>query len=744
MRQRASLFLAFLCATLLSSQPVGRTRSIGALENGARLIGFQSEGRWGLMVTNIGAASVTQSSPVEFEFYSGPQAIKRVTAGYETLTSSNGKTKGLAHVTGPGQSRFTVQDEWTISGSVLDLSRIVTVTGSEDVGFMSAITFRHPEPHPRSSVEYFAPGMIYGSPAHLTASAIGGSETYGANGHGQVRIREDRLPAPMFGIRFEDGSALTVLDPAPDGSTIRADARDIEVQTLTDEHFRFGAIGADLDGGHHAQGFWFPGGEGEVTYRGNTYPGGQIHEWRRRYHPIRNGFAQHYRVQFRFSRAPQFPAYLQDAWRWAYTTLKPAVTWQDIGAVRRSTIDVLASQVQVRGDRAGIPNAVSAVPDLPQIDNKAIMGFTGENLEAAELFLADADGDSDKVRAEKHRNLGLAIFASFLRLKMNPPVGEGFNMETGEPALAIPKARCVFLRSFGDDMKATLRAYRRERQAGRTHKEWLAWVKQFGDWLLTQQNPEGGFPRSWKPVIGEVFDPSPQASYNAVPVLVLLTGETGDQRYLQAGEKAAEFVWTHGQSLGQFVGGTIDNPDILDKEAGTLSLEAYLALYEGTHDAKYLGRARAAANYAETYIYLWKVPMPSDEDDRELQWKHGIPTPGTQLIATGHSLVDEYMAFDVDEYAKLGRWTGDEHYLRVAKLLFHNTKNMTALPGRTFDLKGPGWQQEHFSFAPVRGVGLHRLWLPWVATSQLNGIFGLMQFDKQLFQQWCAPTTSSK
>ncbi|MBV9677287.1 MAG: hypothetical protein JO185_13200 [Acidobacteriaceae bacterium] len=744
MRQRASLFLAFLCATLLSSQPVGRTRSIGALENGARLIGFQSEGRWGLMVTNIGAASVTQSSPVEFEFYSGPQAIKRVTTGYETLTSSNGKIKGLAHVPGPGKSRFTVQDAWTVNGSVLDLSRIVTVTGSEDVGFMSAITFRHPEPHPRSSVEYFAPGMIYGSPAHLTASAIGGSETYGANGHGQVRIREDRLPAPMFGIRFEDGSALTVLDPAPDGSTIRADARDTEVRTLTDEHFRFGAIGADLDGGHHAQGFWFPGSEGEVTYRGNTYPSGQIHEWRRRYHPIRNGFAQHYRVQFRFSRAPQFPAYLQDAWRWAYTTLKPAVTWQDIGAVRRSTIDVLASQVQVRGDRAGIPNAVSAVPDLPQIDNKAIMGFTGENLEVAELLLADADGDSDKVRAEKHRNLGLAIFASFLRLKMNPPVGEGFNMETGEPALAIPKARCVFLRSFGDDMKATLRAYRRERQAGRTHKEWLAWVKQFGDWLLTQQNAEGGFPRSWKPVTGEVFDPSPQASYNAVPVLVLLTGETGDERYLQAGEKAADFVWTHGQSLGQFVGGTIDNPDILDKEAGTLSLEAYLALYEGTHDAKYLGRARAAANYAETYIYLWKVPMPSDEDDRELQWKHGIPTPGTQLIATGHSLVDEYMAFDVDEYAKLGRWTGDEHYLRVAKLLFHNTKNMTALPGRTFDLKGPGWQQEHFSFAPVRGVGLHRLWLPWVATSQLNGIFGLMQFDKQLFQRWCAPTTSSK
>jgi hypothetical protein len=97
------------------------------------------------------------------------------------------------------------------------------------------------------------------------------------------------------------------------------------------------------------------------------------------------------------------------------------------------------------------------------------------------------------------------------------------------------------------------------------------------------------------------------------------------------------------------------------------------------------------------------------------------------------------MSFDVDEYAKLGRWTSDNHYLEVSKLLLHNTKNMLALPGRTFDLKGPGWQQEHFSFAPVRGFGLHRLWLPWVATSQLNGIFGLQEFDPVLFEQWTAP-----
>ena len=93
------------------------------------------------------------------------------------------------------------------------------------------------------------------------------------------------------------------------------------------------------------------------------------------------------------------------------------------------------------------------------------------------------------------------------------------------------------------------------------------------------------------------------------------------------------------------------------------------------------------------------------------------------------------MAFDVDEFAQLSQITGDTHYLDVARLLPHNTKNMLALPGRTFDLGEAGWQQEHWSLAPRRGYGLHRGWLPWVATSQLNGIFGLMEVDPMLLNE---------
>jgi uncharacterized protein YyaL (SSP411 family) len=380
---------------------------------------------------------------------------------------------------------------------------------------------------------------------------------------------------------------------------------------------------------------------------------------------------------------------------------------------------------------AGIPNFLNVVTKTVRSpDPNAIMGFTGKNLESAEFMLREAalgGPESGELRRKAE-----AIIASFLRLKMSPPEAEGFNLRTGVPAVALRGRKQSYLRSFGDDLKALMRAWAREKVAGRDHPEWLAWCRSFGDWLVGQQQAAGGFPRSWVPGTGEVVTASPNSSYNAVPLLVLLHEATGDKRFLDSAIRAADFCWENGQSRGLFVGGTIDNPDVLDKEAATLSLEAYLALHRLTGADKWIERAKAAADFAETWVYIWDVPMPLDADPANLGWKPGVSTVGAQLIASGHSLVDCYMAFDADEFARLARITGDGHYRQMAALLLHNTKGMLALPGRTYDLGEPGWQQEHWSFAPRRGNGLHRGWLPWVMTSHLNGIFGVMEEDPSL------------
>jgi hypothetical protein len=73
--------------------------------------------------------------------------------------------------------------------------------------------------------------------------------------------------------------------------------------------------------------------------------------------------------------------------------------------------------------------------------------------------------------------------------------------------------------------------------------------------------------------------------------------------------------------------------------------------------------------------------------------------------------------------------------LNSKPFLLHNTNAMTGIPGRTYDLPDIGWQQKHWSLAPERGLGRHRVWLPFVTTSHLNGIFGLMELNSELYQE---------
>ena len=80
------------------------------------------------------------------------------------------------------------------------------------------------------------------------------------------------------------------------------------------------------------------------------------------------------------------------------------------------------------------------------------------------------------------------------------------------------------------------------------------------------------------------------------------------------------------------------------------------------------------------------------------------------------------MAMNAAAFARLYCLTGDEHFLDVSRVVTHGTKSMLALPGRAFDLRGPGWQQEHWCVAIPRGRGLSRNWLPWVSVANVEGI----------------------
>jgi hypothetical protein len=792
----AFLWLSIVLLAPAQQKPAGATAAhrivLGRLANGAAVTFIRvGSGEWGIEISGAAVPRLAQRGPAEIEVYRSWQDIRRVSASYQSVQKKAEAVVAKAHVPSGGAAAFAVEDRWMISGDVLSLSRKVSVTGTEgNAGFLSSIQLSTEPTIAWADADYLAPGLLYGDPSYDGDTSPGGVLNHRAK---RFSIREDLLSAPLFGVSFRDGRWVAVLDPSPRGDTTWAETTAPAATPVIDEHIQFGALGArEAREGGVEFGFWLPGLTEELTGGfGGVKPTPVV---RRRYHPVKAGFSQSYEVAFRFGQGATFRGMEREAWRWAWETLNPRVTPVDLEVVRRTLIDHLADRVLTVDDRAGVPflfDAVTgkpgsyrsmAMPRLPaapagqvrpaiapfmrnelspedarslavwarsvgvDLDPQArelalwpkvVMGFVSKGIEQAEQFLLEGDRDPSP-RGQKMRKYGLEIIDSFIRLvPMSPPAGEGFNMRTAKPDCGSGGAGIVTLRAPSEGMRTLLDVYRREKRQGREHPGWIEWCLQFADWLLPQQRQDGSFPRSWTAGTGETKEDSGTSSYNPVPFLVKLSAETGRKEYLESAIRAADYVWANFGSHGVFVGGATDNPNITDKEAGMLSMEAFLTLYESTKEPKWLERAQAAGSYAESWIWIWNVPMPPDANNADLGWKRGVPTVGVQGITAGVAGgVDDYLDWAVPAYARLCKYTNDEHYLDVARILLFDTKVMLALPGRTYDLLGPGWQQENWRMGPnMRGIGSHRSWLPWVSINHLHGITGLEQFDPALYQR---------
>jgi hypothetical protein len=732
------VLLAVSLGGLTPAAPPASRVVLGQVTTGATVACLRdTSGAWGLDVSGGPAPRLAQPKPASIEVMREDGTLHQLASGYTSVKVAAAGLIAHADLPDAGGVVFHVDDQWSLHGAVLSLQRHVTVTGQANGGFSSAVLLAVDPAVGWADVNVMAPGLVYGDPTYDGERSPGGSLNYNSR---RFLFREDFLPAPVVALAFGNGTSVAALDPAPRGDTTFEESK-LTKDTMTDGRFRFGAFDAHQDDGGPVEfGFRYPG---LMRSYGGARDAAPKERWIRRYHPIAPGTAHDYRLDLRFGQHQSFRDVTRDTWRWAWSTLKPAVTPIDVEQMRRVLLDHLVAQAATIDGRTAIPFVLSTVTDTLQWNwTMVAMGFVGKNLECADQLLREGDRDTT-ARGRKMRDTGLAIIASTIRALPTVPLqATGYDLATGKPHDHVWLA--PWLRNATEDMRVLVRAYRRERARGVDHPEWFAWVKTYVDWLLEQQRADGSFPRRWKPGSNEIEEPSGTTSYCPVPLLVLLTEETGDPRYQQAAIRAAEYVWSTWGTRGLFVGGASDNPNITDKEAGMLSMEAFLSLYESTKEPRWLVRARAAADFAESWIWIWNLPMPVDADDTQLHWKKGVPTIGVQGItamAAGGS--DEYLDWAVPSYAKLFKLTNDTHYLDVARLLLHDTKSMVALPGRPFDVKGPGWQQEGWRMGPGgggRGVGGHRFWLPWVSANHLYGITGLEEYDPALFRQLSGTT----
>ena len=578
------------------------------------------------------------------------------------------------------------------------------------------------------------PGALYGDPTYNGDRSIEGTLNYTAK---RLLIREDMLPAPLAAISFSNGTSVAMLDPSPNCESTVEETK-LSKDVMTDARFQFGAYGIWQSGNEPIEfGFQFPGTISMYPFGPNAPADPR---WIRRFHPITPAVTHSYEVNFRFGLNESFREATRNSWRWAWSTLKPAVIPIDVEMMRHVLIDHLAAQAKTIDGRTGIPFAIATYDTIHLQWNWTMtaMGFVSKNIECADQLLREGDRDTSE-RGQKMRTIGLSIITSMINALSSIPLqATGYDLATGKPWVDHIWL-APWLRNATEDMRVLLRAYRRERSLGRHHPEWFNWIKSYADWLLMQQRKDGSFPRRWESGSSAVAETTGTASYCPVPLLVLMTEETGDPKYKQSAICAAEYVWENWGKRGFFVGATSDNPNITDKEAGMLSIEAFLSLYESTKESKWLEHAKAAADYTESWIWIWNLPMPIDADNAHLHWKKGVPTIGLQGIsARGPGGADEYLDWSVASYARLYNCTKDRHYLDVARILLHDTKSMVAIPGRLYDMKGIGWQQEHWGMGPSRygrGVGSHRFWLPWISANHLYSIIGLEEYDPSLYHQ---------
>jgi hypothetical protein len=758
--------------------------ALGSMESGTTVSFIRTDGGlWGIEISGGTAPRLIQQKPVQIEIFRNEGNLQQLVAGYRSVKKDDNSILARAKLADGTEAWFDFEDRWSISGDVLYLKRKVRVNGTEDSsGFFSAMSFLTEPTINWKDIKYLIPGLLYGEP-HTNARALGGSLYYNA---GYFSIREDYLSAPLFGLSFKEGNWVALLDPAPDGNTTQEETVAPATKPIVDERIQFGAINVkEIPDGGVEFGFRLPGTTNEFSggfWGGDRENSNAATIVRRRYNPIKDGFSQSYQIEFRFGKSKSFCDMERDTWRWAWQSLNPKITPVDIELVRRTVIDHLADCVLVVGERAGIPFVIDAVSGKPgsfrpalisrmfsfpniasgrpanqnkeliawtesigiDIDTSAaeldiwpkiVIGFCGKNVEAAEQLLLESNRDTGP-RGQRMRKLGEMIIESLISIvPTSPPSGEGFDIRVGKPS-AVHGGTAFTLRSWAEDMNMMMDLIKHECTIGHQHQEWFKWVKSYTDWLLTQQREDGSFPMMWLDSTGAVEEGTTGVtSYTAVPLLVKMSNVTGDKKYLNPAINAADYIWKNFGSKCVFLGAT-GSSNVADKESGMLSLEAFLALYENTRDNKWLEYAKTAGDYTESWIWIWNVPMPIGANYTDLGWKPGVPTVGVNGIGCNDiGGVDQFLDWAVPAYARLYKYTNDEHYFNVARILLHGTKAMLALPGRTYDLKGPGWQQEHWRMGPIRGIGAHRTWLPWISVNHLHGITGLEDFDPVLYKR---------
>lgn len=616
----------------------------------------------------------------------------------------------------PHGTHFHVEDRYSCPAisHMVEMQRSIRIDtpSPHDIGFMSRFCVRNARQVELKDYEVFVPGIWYRDNRNVPPMALASDLSDSA-----FLFREDRLPLPMAMLRDKNsGLSLALIHKSPNGSTFLGDRG---LERVVDERMQFGSLGVIAQ---HQAGlaFVFPGSEGEKTYIAGR---SDQKRWALRSHPVKSDVCHEYTLLIDAQKTPTFPVALTTSWRDGYTALAPSVEAVSLEKVYSTGINVLGRYWKEFDGVPGFPFSVS-LPSGVVKENSLQMGFVGQQIAAAHHLI----------------RFGLENNDASLTLK-----GEGiidFWASRSLTDAGLPRTWFdvypnrwrnynTYLRVACDGAVGVLNGWEAMRRHGRDKPEWREYCERFGDWLVANQNSDGSFYRNYD-FAGHPVEKSTFNTTHPIRFLVDLAKATRSDKYLRSAVLAGDFCNRHVHSEYKYVGGTPDNPDVVDKEAGLIAIDAFLALYDTTQQEPWLNCAVQAATYSETWLYCWNVPMVPGDD--KCDFPAGRSTCGLSLIATGHSGADAFMAYYPFQFYRLYLYTGDDHFRDVARVLLYNTKQTIDLNG-SLGYAARGLQTEAMTITVPRGHSV-RVWLPWLTVAaidplvQMKDTFGAFSIEE--------------
>ncbi|WP_197409390.1 MULTISPECIES: hypothetical protein [unclassified Rathayibacter] len=652
---------------------------------------------------------------------------------YSEVVETGGAIEARGTMTVPSGSVFAFTDVYEAIGEGVRVSREVEVLEEgDDLGFSTKVSLSMLESDAVRDYDCFAPGVRYRQNEYAPGEDLDAEYFW---------RRETRSALPLFAMQNRaSGETATLARWAADVTLPTPDV--VWSENFTDPLCTVGAIGMsrpqsrtlnylyygfgvrrplDVAPAGLSIDYVYPAADGELPLD-NPYAGLDYDEAPKRFqrmnHPVTAGFVQRYSVALTFGRYDGFASMMREVWREAYARLRDTLFEVDNERHYRHGMEILNRYTRQYGDSWGLPFACQ-LPDMDVSSVSFQFGFVGQQPGIGYQLIRYGDREGVPEAFEK----GVGVIDFWAREALT---ASGLPQMCWNPTLGGFEPYPHYLRMLADGVEAVLDAYLHLRAKGDERAGWLEFCRRAADWLVRVQNDDGSFHRAYHSDSSVRMD-SRSNTPSVIRFLVQFHLVSGDPTYREAAIRAGEWTYENSHRTLEYRGGTCDNADVQDKEAGIYALFGFLALYDLTGEDRWLEGATRAADYTETWTYAWSFPVRSP-------WpKH----PFNRYSISGQSIItigggaDVYMAACSYSYYRLHLITGDEHYLDVAEFLHNNTRQSTDVDG-SIGYAMPGLGHESGDFAS-QTLQSHYHWLPWCTfvevdpSSRLFDTFGVYE-----------------